>query len=270
MNNQYERTATHSTIRANHPGSPTVARLDTILAARPRFRPQLKPPCRSPDIPVLRSGPCDAASASGRGVLAVPGWPRGNLGNLWERRSFVPDGGCVLMRLRIAACLVAVMMSSCGSLDALPAAGTVPEVTTETAAELSAHAVVRACELHCGGLTIYVHDRVFGIAAHAGTEKPMQEPTRVAISDRLNGVEFLDTDETDALFEGGVLADATAVVVYVGPIEELGAGILAVDIGVATARDGFRYETHQFRWTGSSWELATAAETGVTVTTSVS
>jgi hypothetical protein len=58
--------------------------------------------------------------------------------------------------------------------------------------------------------------------------------------------------------------------ISVGPVEKLAKGVVGIDIGLATARDGYFGETYIFQWDGSNWIPATPEDTGVTVTSSVS
>ena len=98
----------------------------------------------------------------------------------------------------------------------------------------------------------------------------MPDDISKAILARVDRAELISLEESHALLDGGVLTEALAAVVYVGPVVELGEGIAAVDVGVATAHDGFRQDTYQFRKAVRGWERVTPEDIGITVTTALS
>lgn len=186
------------------------------------------------------------------------------------------------MKLQNAAFLCAALfLVGCGSPDSGSASvekesidteptSTSAGVTPSDAAELTARAVERACELHCGEFAIYVRDEILTATTLSGAEEAMPQLVKAAVAEHVDRAEFITADEEAALIVGGQLTDPRVAIVNVGPVADLGNNVVGVDIGVVTARDGFRYETHQFLWTGDEWKLTSGEETGVTVTTSVS
>ena len=173
------------------------------------------------------------------------------------------------VRTVLRGIVVAILAVGCGS-DAAEPAVSAPEITAEVAAELSARALDRACALHCGELDVYVRDSISSATALVGEEIEMDQLTRTAIAASVDVVEFVTAGRADELVGDSGMVDPTAVMLWVAPAVELGDGVVGADVGVVTAHDGFRYETHQFSWSGASWELVTAEETGIPVTTAVS
>ncbi len=162
--------------------------------------------------------------------------------------------------------LIAVVTVACSS----PAADA-PEITPDTEASISANAVVRACGSECAQFAIYVKDELHDHQSAPGQTVPMSELLRRAIGDDLGEVTFVDQPGADALFGEGALVDGgEGILISVGPVRELAAGVVGIEVGVTTARDGGRGEIHQFQWDGGSWQPATAEDTGVTVTSWVS
>jgi hypothetical protein len=98
----------------------------------------------------------------------------------------------------------------------------------------------------------------------------MPQLVKEAIAQRIERAEFITENEEAELVVDGNLADPTTAVVYVGPLADLENDVVGIDIGVLTSNGGSRFETHQFLWTGSEWNLTSEEETGVTVTTAVS
>jgi hypothetical protein len=170
------------------------------------------------------------------------------------------------MKKAAALLLALVVTGGCGSARQAASDG----IGHADTAELSGEAVARACELHCGESSIYVVDEIMTLTTREGDEEPMPADVADAIVARVDRAELISLEESHALFDGGVLTEPLAAVVYVGPVVELGEGIAAVDVGVATAHDGFRQDTYQFRQTARGWERVTPEDSGIPVTTAVS
>lgn len=146
-----------------------------------------------------------------------------------------------------------------------------PEVSAEAESELAADALARACDEDCDQLTIYVYDELFTHDTLLGEEDPMPQSTIEAITERLGDVRFVGQEEADALFGDDALVDnGSGVLVSIGPVEVLAEGIVGIEVGLVTARDGGRGHVVQFQWNGEDWIPATSEDTGVTVTSWVS
>lgn len=146
-----------------------------------------------------------------------------------------------------------------------------PEVSQEAESELAAEAVVRACSEECDQFTVYVYDELFTHDTLLGEEDPMPQSTIEQITERLGDVTFVGQEETDALFGEDALVDSgRGVLLSIGPIERLAQGVVGIEVGLVTARDGGRGQVVQFQWSGEEWLPATSEDTGVTVTSWVS
>jgi hypothetical protein len=170
------------------------------------------------------------------------------------------------MRLLLVACVgAALLVGACAVAESTPA-----PITAADAAEMTARGVETACRRHCGELDVYVVDQVFSLTTTAGREAAMPAEMEEAILDRVERAQLITLDQYHAMFEDGLPTDPRAAIVHVGPITELREGVAGIDVVVSTRRDAMIAETHQFRWNGSGWEPATAEETGIPNTTSVS
>lgn len=146
-----------------------------------------------------------------------------------------------------------------------------PEVTAEIESDLAADALVRACDSECDRFDIYVHSELFTHETLLAEAEPMPQSTIEAIRERLGNVTFVDQVEADALFGDDALVDGgSGILASIGPIEDLAEGVVGIEIGLVTARDGGRGEVVQFQWNGETWMPATSDDTGVTVTSWVS
>lgn len=169
------------------------------------------------------------------------------------------------MRLLTRLAVISVIVAACSSSVSGP-----PAITPDTEATLSAEAVVQACEDECAKFTIYVRDVLHGHQTRGETE-PMPDSMQDAIGEQLGDVTFVDLPRADALFGEDWLVDGGAgVLISVGPVLELAEGVVGIEVGVLTARDGGRGQVRQFQWDGEGWEPATSEDTGVTVTSWVS
>lgn len=164
------------------------------------------------------------------------------------------------MRLVIPTIVaIAVSVSACAS------SSSAPPITVESAAAISADAVIRACAGTCTSHTIYVHDRLFGHDSTAGDEEPMPELSRRAIAETLGQAHFVDQQAADALFGDDALVDGgRGVLISVGPILRIGAHVVGIDVGILTARDGGGGRTHQYVWLDDTWSPTTSESTGIT------
>ena len=167
------------------------------------------------------------------------------------------------MRLVFVVAVCAVLVVGCGSAESASAAN----LTTSEIAELSADAVVRACERYCDDSQVYVLAR---IVTKSGDEEVMPVETQQALLERVDRAEIITLERQEGMFANGLVIDPDAVVINVGPVVRLGDGLVGIDITVATHRDGYRTDTYEFRSTGDGWEPTSPEESGVTVTTSVS
>lgn len=168
--------------------------------------------------------------------------------------------------LTVAVGLAAVGLVACASPGSQA-----PELTAETESNLAADALVRACERECYGFTIYVHDELFTAVTPLGQAEPMPQSTVEAIRERLGDVTFVNQTEADVLFGDDALVDGgNGVLISIGPVEELTEGVVGVEVGVVTGREGGHGQVLQFQWSGDGWIPATSDDTGVTVTSWVS
>lgn len=168
----------------------------------------------------------------------------------------------LLARLALTSILVAACSSS---------ASESPPITPETEAALSAEAMVEACGTECDQYTIYVKDELHDHQTEVGQTEPMPGSMQDAIGEQLGEVTFVDQRGADALFgEDALVAGGDGILLSVGPVFELADGVVGIEVGVVTARDGGRGQVHQFQWDGESWEPASSEDTGVTVTSWVS
>lgn len=144
-----------------------------------------------------------------------------------------------------------------------------PEPDAQVSAALSAQAVEDACSNACQTYEIvYVQDDLVNIG---GSARTMPEETRSAVAGLFDGIEFARGQALDDLFGDDFLfAGGEGILIRVGPVVELAEGVVGIEIGLVTARDGGHGEIYQFQWDGSNWSPATPQDTGVTVTSSVS
>ena len=133
-----------------------------------------------------------------------------------------------------------------------------PDLSPATRIEIQASALSAAClSVSCDTKPVFAY-------LHAGPD------LRAALEEAFGtDVEFLSDQELqDATGPGGTYAGATLfdVVRTHFPAD----GVAAVDIWVEEGFGIGKATTFLFRWSGTGWEPATPAETGVTVTTAVS
>ena len=133
-----------------------------------------------------------------------------------------------------------------------------PDLSPATRIEIQARALSAAClSVSCDTKPVYAY-------LHAGPD------LRAALEDAFGtDVEFLSYQELqDATGPDGTYAGATLfdVIRTHFPADD----VAAVDIWVEEGFGIGKATTFLFRWSGAGWEPATPAETGVTVTTSVS
>lgn len=134
---------------------------------------------------------------------------------------------------------VVILAAACSGAE-----GQAPPITPETAAELSGSAVAAACDPRCDGRTIYVRHELLTSNTYLGHEEPMPDLVTDAIADQLVNVHFLSREEEEALFgDDGLVDGGKGVVVYVGPVKERAAGVVGIEIGLLTARNGGRFDT---------------------------
>ncbi len=158
---------------------------------------------------------------------------------------------------------VAIALVGCSTRQPAPA----PEAAT--AAELSAQAVERACASACDAYElIYVQDELVKLG---GLAREMPEETQSAVAGLFDRTQFVRGQVLDDLFgENFLFAGGEGILIRVGPVEKLAEGVVGIDVGLTSARDGYHGETHLFQWDGANWIPATPEDTGVTVTSSVS
>lgn len=167
--------------------------------------------------------------------------------------------------------IVTVGVAAVGFVACTSQGSQAPDLTAETESDLAADAVVRACERQCDGFSIYVHDELFTSVTPLGQVEPMPQSTIEAIRERLGDVTFVNQTEADALFGDDALVDGgNGVLISIGPVEDLAEGVVGVEIGLVTAREGGHGQVLQFQWSGGGWTPATSEDTGVTVTSWVS
>lgn len=166
---------------------------------------------------------------------------------------------------------VAVGLAAVGFVACTSPGSKAPELTAETESNLAADALVRACERECDGFRIYVHDELFTAVTLLGHAEPMPQSTVEAIRERLGDVTFVNETEADALFGDDARVDGGhGVLISIGPVEELAEGVVGVEVGLVTGREGGHGQVLQFQWSGDGWTPATSDDTGVTVTSWVS
>ncbi len=174
--------------------------------------------------------------------------------------------GEFIVRLVVAAAACAALIAGCGSAEP---AGSV-SLSAADVADISAQAAAAACARYCDDSQVYVLDEIVARDAQSGDETVMPVDMQQSLMASMDRTEIITQERHEGMFADGMLIEPGAVVVYVGPVDELGDGLVGIDIGVATRGDGYRADTYLFRSTGSGWEPASPEESGVTVTTSVS
>jgi hypothetical protein len=138
------------------------------------------------------------------------------------------------------------------------------EPSEQDLANLYADAAERGC-IACRTGTVYVLDHFSGTFSTGGV---MPKPVAEAIGDVFTDVRFVSPTERDELLDESFAAPAGTAIVTVGPLTELGTGVVGID--VSTTTDSWFVHTMVYRWDGSRWAPSTAEETGVTVTSAVS
>lgn len=182
----------------------------------------------------------------------------------------------VSIRLSLLLALIGLIAAACDYADGESA--TTSSLIVEEAREQSlseeevatviATAVATACTA-CEDDTVYIRNHLLTTETKVGEEQAMPEPVRIRLSELSDEVVFVDsTEELEVLGEDHLPDDGT--VVYVGPVQVLAENVVGVEVGTITPGDGFKAQTVQFQWDGTSWNVATSDETGVTVTTAVS
>ena len=134
-----------------------------------------------------------------------------------------------------------------------------PDLSPATRIEIQASALSEAClAVSCDTKPVYAY-------LHAGPD------LRAALEDAFGtDVEFLSDQELqDATGPGGTYAHRATLFDVVRTHFPAG-GVAAVDIWVEEGFGIGKATTFLFKWSGTGWEPATPAETGVTVTTAVS
>lgn len=130
-------------------------------------------------------------------------------------------------------------------------------------------AMAEACGANCSSGGVYVHDQLFKASTLLGDEVPMAPATRDAIVGDFPGASIVTADEADALFdENGLIAEG--VLIAISLPEELDDGIVAIDVGTVTARDGGRGSTVLFKWSDGTWVVVDGVDVGITTTSWVS
>jgi len=175
--------------------------------------------------------------------------------------------------LRIVVVVLAgtLAVSSCRAGSTVDT--TAPKLTPETAAELTAIAIARACGNDCTSLSVYVYDKLRTANTTLGAEQPMPESTRLAIADQFDGVQFVDRAQQDTLIDQhslGPVDGGNGVLISVGPVEDLAPGVVGIEVAVVRGRLDAVGQTVQFQWTNDGWVPATSDDTGVTTTSWVS
>lgn len=142
-------------------------------------------------------------------------------------------------------------------------------MSPEVEAFLSVMAMAEACGTDCSSGGVYVHDQLFKASTLLGNEVPMTPATRDAIAGEFPGASMVTADEADALFdENGFITEG--VLISIAPLEELGDGVVAIDVGTVTARDGGHGSTVLFQWSGGTWVVVDGVDVGITTTSWVS
>lgn len=180
---------------------------------------------------------------------------------LTKRRRRIPHKRSAIVRLSCMLAALAVLGGGCGDSR---------ELTAAEADTLSARTLAEVCVAKCADLTIYVRDQVFTFDALVGKQVDMSAEMMSAINNQLGGVEFVNKEQASALVIDGVLIDDGAILMFVGPVTQLGPNVVGVEVGSHTAHDGASGGTQQFRWTGQAWEPADPEDTGITIATWVS
>lgn len=166
----------------------------------------------------------------------------------------------------VAICAVAVLLAACSAQG--PSA---PQLTPEVESGLAADALASACAGECGGFNIHVRDELLTSDTLVGEAEAMPQPTMNAIRQSLGDVTFVGQEQADALFGDDALVDGgRGVLVSIGPAERLADGVIGIEVGLLTARDGGHGQVFQFQWNGEIWMPAASDDAGVTVTSWVS
>jgi hypothetical protein len=146
-----------------------------------------------------------------------------------------------------------------------------PEMTPDVAADLTAMAVARSCTGECSSRKVHLYENLRTVDTPIGQEQPIPDSTRRAIANQFADVQFVDAGQQDALFDqDGLIDGGNGVLISVGPIEDLAAGVVGIEIAIQFTRFDVQGQIVQFQWTSQGWLAASSDETGVTVTTSAS
>ena len=161
------------------------------------------------------------------------------------------------------AIALSILALSCGrgseDISNLDLSPTTPDLSPATRIEMQARALSAAClSLSCDTRPVYAY-------RHAGPD------LRAALEDAfgtdvklLSYQELQDATGPDGTYaHGATLFDVTRTHL---PADD----VAAVDVWIEEGFGIGKATTFLFRWSGAGWEPATPAETGVTVTTSVS
>ena len=166
----------------------------------------------------------------------------------------------------LAGLALVVGLVACGS-----PAEEAPPPTPDQVARITADAVTRACMEECAGSDLLVRDELITSETEVGEARPMPGATAAAIVEVLSGARLVGRNEADALFgEDGLVAGGSGVLVTVGPVEDLAPGVVGIEVGLSTARDGGSGRIFQYRWQEGEWAPATSDQTGITTVSWVS
>jgi hypothetical protein len=116
----------------------------------------------------------------------------------------------------------------------------------------------------CADAAVYLVDEYL---AMEGGGDPLPGDVEEALIEGFGDVRLTSLFGVAALEGQGAITPPHGVLVSVGPIVELGPGVVGID--VATTVDGWSAHTVPFAWEGDEWVLTTPEESGVTVTSAV-
>lgn len=137
------------------------------------------------------------------------------------------------------------------------------EPTPEDVAKMAAQAVDLTCGRFCVRLDVYVVTDLQSESGDGG-EAPgssMPEETQEAIGRAVPDADFVSSEEAEALFTDDSLVDGgRGVIVYVGPVEDVGEDAVSIEVEVVTALEGGDEGVHRFEWDGDNWRPATTDE----------
>lgn len=150
------------------------------------------------------------------------------------------------VRRLLVSVTVAVALFACSSIV---------QPTAEHVAKMSAQAIDLACGRDCERLHIYVVTDIEGKGAGAlPAETQMSDETKEAIERAVPEAQFVSADEAASLLGDDSLIDGgRGMIINVGAVEDLGEGLVGVEV-ILTSAVGAREESVQeFEWDGEDW-----------------